>query len=124
MKSPIHTVIGHGGTLTPFPLDVHQTADEFIEALAKHFQVEPNRIVRDEWRTVAYEWTNVTVSLPDIGSAAFSVDHRRTGRDAVCLYLDNRPVPFGWAPGSSLGQTLAQAVSAFHARHLQEDAQG
>jgi hypothetical protein len=76
------------------------------------FQVEPARILHDEWRTAPYVWTNVTVSLPAIGEAVFSVDSRKMAREAVRLYLDSKAVPFAWTDGGSTGRTFAEAIAA------------
>ncbi|MEU9482053.1 hypothetical protein [Streptomyces sp. NPDC048191] len=123
MKFQMHAAIGYDGTPAPSPLDTHKTAHEFAAALADLFQVEPARVVHDEWRTAPYVWTNVTVSLPAIGTAVFSVDSRKSGADAIRLYLDNRPVPFHWTPDSA-GRTLAQAVADYRARQPQSTAKG
>ncbi|TGN72124.1 hypothetical protein E5083_30980 [Streptomyces bauhiniae] len=111
MKFQIHTATGHDGTAAPAPLDAHEAAREFTAALAELLQVEPARVVHDEWRTPPYTWTNVTVMLPKVGTAVFSVDSRKSGADALRLYLDDKPVPFQWEPGTSAGRTLAQAVA-------------
>ncbi|QNS09510.1 hypothetical protein [Streptomyces xanthii] len=134
MKFQMHTAIGYDGTPapTPSPLDTHEAAREFTAALADLFQVEPARVVHDEWRTAPYVWTNVTVCLPVIGTAVFSVDSRKSGAAALRLYLNERPVPVDWtpegAPGhgghegprGSVGQTLAQAVADYQARQSQD----
>ncbi|WP_329021151.1 hypothetical protein [Streptomyces sp. NBC_01601] len=112
MKFQIHTAIGHDATLVPAPLDTHEAAREFTATLARLFQVEPARVIHDEYRAAAYVWTNVTVSLPAIGEAVFSVDSRKTAREAVRLYLDNKAVPFAWTDRRSAGQTFAGAVAA------------
>ncbi|MEU5093060.1 hypothetical protein [Streptomyces sp. NPDC021356] len=112
MKFKIHTAIGHDATLVTAPLDTHEAAREFTDTLAHLFQVEPARVIHDEFRTAEYVWTNVTVSLPAIGEAVFSVDSRKTAREAVRLYLDNKPVPFAWTDGRSPGRTFAGAVAA------------
>src|SRR5690606_19462904 len=69
MKFQMHTAIGYDGTPAPSPLDTREAAREFTAALADLFQVEPARVVHDEWRTAPYVWTNVTVCLPAIGTA-------------------------------------------------------
>lgn len=112
MKFQIHTAAGHDGTAAPAPLDTHEAAREFTGALAELLQVEPARVVHDEWRTIPYTWTNVTVVLPKVGTVVFSVDSRKSGPDALRLYLDDKPVPFQWEQGTSAGRTLAQAVVA------------
>ncbi|MFE2530165.1 hypothetical protein ACFXEL_38755 [Streptomyces sp. NPDC059382] len=112
MKFQVHTAIGHHSTLVPAPLDTHEAAREFAATLARLFQVEPARVIHDEYRAADYVWTNVTVSLPVIGEAVFSVDGRKTAREAVRLYLDNKAVPFAWTDGASAGRTLAEAVAA------------
>ncbi|MGA5643644.1 hypothetical protein ACPCTN_33585 [Streptomyces cinereoruber] len=111
MKFQIHTAIGHDETLAPAPLDTHEAAREFTDMLAHLFQVEPARVIHDEYRAAEYVWTNVTVSLPGIGEAVFSVDGRKAAPEAVRLYLDNRPVPFVWTDGRSAGRTFAGAVA-------------
>ncbi|MFF1737866.1 hypothetical protein [Streptomyces sp. NPDC058247] len=112
MKFQMHTAMGHDGRPAPSPLDTHRIAREFAAALADLFQVEPARILHDEWRTAPYVWTNVTVSLPAVGEAVFSVDSRKTAREAVRLYLDNKAVPFAWTDGRSAGQAFAEAIAA------------
>ncbi|QIP74668.1 hypothetical protein [Streptomyces sp. VN1] len=112
MKFQIHTAIGHDATLVPAPLDTHEAAREFTATLAHLLQVEPARVIHDEYRAAEYVWTNVTVSLPAIGEAVFSVDSRKTAREAVRLYLDNKAVPFVWTDRRSAGQTFAGAVAA------------
>ncbi|MFE5866943.1 hypothetical protein ACFQ77_41265 [Streptomyces virginiae] len=112
MKFQIHTAIGHDATSVPAPLDTHEAAREFTAALARLFQVEPARVIHDEYRAAEYVWTNVTVSLPAIGEAVFSLDSRKTAREAVRLYLDNKAVPFAWTDGASAGQAFAKAVAA------------
>ncbi|MFF2926706.1 hypothetical protein ACFVTP_30565 [Streptomyces celluloflavus] len=112
MKFQIHTAIGHDATPAPAPLDTHEAAREFTATLARLLQVEPARVIHDEYRAAAYVWTNVTVSLPAIGEAVFSVDSRKTAREAVRLYLDNKAVPFAWTDRRSAGQTFAGAVAA------------
>ncbi|MFI7396588.1 hypothetical protein [Streptomyces tendae] len=104
MKFQIHTAIGHDATLVPAPLDTHEAAREFTATLAHLFQVEPARVIHDEYRAAEYVWTNVTVSLPAIGEAVFSVDSRKTAREAVRLYLNERPVPFDWTPEEATPQ--------------------
>ncbi|MFE9406915.1 hypothetical protein ACFYNY_34970 [Streptomyces sp. NPDC006530] len=112
MKFQIHTAIGHSPTLAPAPLDTHQAAREFTATLAQLLQVEPARVIHDEYRAAEYVWTNVTVCLPTIGEAVFSVDSRKTAREGVRLYLDNKAVPFTWTDSGSAGQTLAGAIVA------------
>ncbi|MFJ8388521.1 hypothetical protein ACIQ9Q_29170 [Streptomyces sp. NPDC094438] len=111
MKFQTHTAIGHDVTPAPAPLDTHEAAREFTATLAHLLQVEPARVIHDEYRT-AYVWTNVTVSLPAIGEAVFSVDGRKAAHEAVRLYLDNKAVPFAWTDRRSAGQTFAGAVAA------------
>lgn len=112
MKFQIHTAIGHDAAPAPTPLDTHETAREFTAALAHLLQVEPARVIHDEYRTAEYVWTNVTVALPAIGEAVFSVDSRKSAREGVRLYLDNKAVPFTWTDSGSAGQTLAGAIVA------------
>ncbi|WP_432140149.1 hypothetical protein [Streptomyces sp. bgisy154] len=112
MKFQIHTAIGHDAAPAPTPLDTHKAAREFTAALAHLLQVEPARVIHDEYRTAEYVWTNVTVSLPVIGEAVFSVDSRKSARQGVRLYLDNKAVPFTWTDSGSAGQTLAGAIVA------------
>ncbi|MEW2615930.1 hypothetical protein AB0937_38395 [Streptomyces sp. NPDC047880] len=104
MKFQMHTAIGYDGTPAPSPLDTREAAREFTAALADLFQVEPARVVHDEWRTAPYVWTNVTVCLPAIGTAVFSVDSRKSGAAALRLYLNERPVPFDWTPEEATPQ--------------------
>ncbi|MFJ4343614.1 hypothetical protein [Streptomyces sp. NPDC088915] len=111
MKFEIHTAIGHGPALPPAPLDTHEAAREFTATLAHLLQVEPVRVIHDEYRAAEYVWTNVTVSLPAVGEAVFSVDSRKTAREAVRLYLDNKTVPFVWTDSESAGQAFARAVA-------------
>ncbi|MFF8387865.1 hypothetical protein ACF053_30070 [Streptomyces kanasensis] len=111
MKFQIHTAIGHDATLVTAPFDTHEAAREFTAALARLLQVEPARVIHDEYRAAEYVWTNVTVSLPAIGEAVFSVDSRKTAREAVRLYLDNKPLPFVWTDSGSAGQTFAGVVA-------------
>ncbi|WP_309054641.1 hypothetical protein [Streptomyces sp.] len=111
MKFQIHTAIGHDAALIPGPFDTHEAAREFTDTLAHLLQVEPARVIHDEHRAAEYVWTNVTVSLPAIGDAVFSVDSRKTAREAVRLYLDNRPVPFAWTGSGSAGRAFAGAVA-------------
>ncbi|MER6257972.1 hypothetical protein ABT224_42335 [Streptomyces sp. NPDC001584] len=110
MKFQMHTAIGHDGTAAPAPLDTHEAAAEFTATLAHLFQVQPARVIHDEYRTAEYVWTNVTVALPAVGEAVFSVDGRKTAREAVRLYLGNKLVPFEWAEGGNVGQVLAESV--------------
>ncbi|MBD2829852.1 hypothetical protein ID875_20935 [Streptomyces globisporus] len=112
MKFQIHEAIGHDATLIPAPLNTHEAAHEFTDTLARLLQVEPARVIHDEYRTAEYVWTNVTVSLPLVGEAVFSVDSRKTACEAVRLYLDNKAVPFAWAGGANVGRILAGAVVA------------
>ncbi|MFF8810561.1 TroA family protein [Streptomyces omiyaensis] len=141
MKFQIHTASGHDGTAAPVPLDAHEAAQEFAAELAELFEVEPARVVYDEWRTLPYTWINVTVMLPKVGTAVFSVDSRKSGADAVRLYLNDRlvstpegPAPQGDEGGEDVrgcscgmedygvcghdgyGRTLARAVADHQAR--------
>ncbi|MFD8387575.1 hypothetical protein ACFV2X_55480, partial [Streptomyces sp. NPDC059679] len=112
MKFQIHTAIGYDATLVPAQLDTHEAAREFAATLAHLFQVQPARVIHDEFRATEYVWTNVTVSLPVIGEAVFSVDSRKSAREAVRLYLDNKAVPFAWTGDGSAGQVCAEVVAA------------
>ncbi|MYS37190.1 hypothetical protein K388_07482 [Streptomyces sp. KhCrAH-43] len=112
MKFQIHNAIGRDAALIPAPLNTHEAAREFTATLADLLQVEPTRVIHDEYRAAEYVWTNVTVSLPVVGDAVFSVDSRKTAREAVRLYLNNSPVPLTWEGGVSAGKVLANAVAA------------
>ncbi|RPK32499.1 hypothetical protein EES39_38440 [Streptomyces sp. ADI92-24] len=112
MKFQIHAAIGHDATLAPAPLDTHEAARAFVATLANLFQVEPARVIHDEFRAAEYVWTNVTVALPAIGEAVFTVDSRKAGPDALGLYLENKAVRFTWTEGGNVGRMLAQAIPA------------
>ncbi|GHH58212.1 hypothetical protein [Streptomyces candidus] len=112
MKFQIHTAIGHDAPPAPPLLDTHEAARAFVAALADLFQVEPARVIHDEYRAAGYVWTNVTVALPTVGEAVFTVDSRKAGPEALGLYLENKAVQFAWAESENIGQMLAQAIRA------------
>ncbi|MEU6619157.1 hypothetical protein [Streptomyces parvus] len=112
MKFKIHTAIGHDGTVAPSPIDTHEAARDFADKLAYLFSVQPARVIHDEYRNSEYVWTNVTVQLPVIGEAVFSVDSRKGVPDAVRLYLDNKPTPFVWPGAGKPGEVLAEAIGS------------